>query len=142
MSAAHSRSPKRATYARQGDGDSVISEKPVQSTIGDGIHCSPDCSVSGNRSFNNGGRRIAPDGSFVESNVVRQNAGDGIEANSSLVRAHLPSNNTGFGLKGNTNTGCSANAFNNNNGGNANVQVSGSPNEIGSNVCGGDTTCP
>ena len=47
----------------------------------------------------------------------------------------------GVGLAADSLTGYKDNQFNSNNGGNTNPQVSGGI-EIGTNVCGGDTTCP
>ena len=58
------------------------------------------------------------------------------------VAGNTANNNLGYGLFDSVGgTAYEGNQFDNNNGGNANPQVSGGI-EMGTNICGGDTTCP
>lgn len=95
-----------------------------------------------NNSINGGVSQggIVAHGSTIIGNFVT-NAFHGIVANNSTVIGNTANGNFGRGLSANASTGYKDNQFNNNNGGNANPQVSGGI-EIGTNICGGDTTCP
>ena len=138
----------------------VISGNTVNNNSSAGIldnngNSSPSSSViSGNSVFSNGSVGIsAKRGSTVSGNSVSDNSGDGISTNPGCrVVGNTVHNNTGLGLNlqggaplnPGENAGPSGyadNVIDNNNGGNANAQVSGGV-EMGTNVCGGDTTCP
>lgn len=126
----------------------------VESNGGDGIRFATT-GISGRgvirdcRIFQNGGIGIHfnfgnPSGSLVEGNVIHGNTSDGLRGNGALIRGNRFSSNGGFGINvnfGGEGTGYGDNVFLNNNGGNANPQVSGGV-QIGTNTCGNDTTCP
>ena len=75
----------------------------------------------------------APESS-ITGNTANGNTGDGISTGGGLVSQNVASNNTGFGLDGSA-SAYGANTFWGNNAGGD--QVTGSPVEIGSNVCQG-----
>jgi hypothetical protein len=84
----------------------------------------------------------------VTNNVVRYRGiggdpiGVGIWCRKCTVIGNVVNNSGLFGLYDETGTtGYKDNQFSDNNGGNANPQVFGGI-EIGTNICGGDTTCP
>ncbi len=60
----------------------------------------------------------------------------------SLVLDSLMDNNSSFGLLIAAGAGYARNVLSDNNGGDANPQVSGTGTEIGVNLCGSNTTCP
>ena len=89
------------------------------------------------------GLRLGGD-AHVERVRAASNGGNGILTGvASLVRGNTAENNGSFGLSLSTETGYAQNVLSNNNGGNANPQVSGGV-EIGSNtnICGGAALCP
>lgn len=105
--------------------------------------------ITGNTSTGNHGHGMnAGYGSTVSGNTVRGNGGDGIidsegtfnTGGGSIIGNTLQAN-SGFGLNLKTDTGYANNVITQNNGGNANPQTSGGI-EIGTNLCGTDTTCP
>lgn len=84
------------------------------------------------------------DGAIVERNVIRRNGGDGVRGEDLTVLGNAVNGNDGMGLALSfisSDSGYGDNVINDNNGGNANPQVSGGV-QIGTNVCGGDATCP
>jgi len=105
------------------------------------------CLVSGNLVQRNGGDAgifITGAGSrcVVRDNIVKENAAFGITAGQrSVVLANTITGHPSFGLSI-TFGGYGQNVIRDNNGGNANPQVTGDGLEIGTNVCGNDTTCP
>ncbi len=112
---------------------------------GKGIEGGSHCLVTGNTVDGNGSDGIVVlVFCQVTSNTVTSSGGVGIEA-SGLVIGNLVRNNAGFGL--NLASGLpglaaySQNHVTQNNGGNTNPQVSGGI-EIGTNLCGTNTTCP
>jgi hypothetical protein len=96
----------------------------VQGVGEDGIRLGSDAHVEGVRAANNGGNGI-------------------LTGSASLVRGNTAENNASFGLSLDTETGYAQNVLSDNNGGNANPQVSGGV-EIGANtnICGGAALCP
>ena len=84
------------------------------------------------------------DGAIVERNVIRRIGGDGVSGEDLTVTNNAINANDGYGLNLNffaADSGYAGNVINDNNGGNGSAQVSGGV-QMGSNVCGGDTTCP
>lgn len=60
----------------------------------------------------------------------------------SMVVDSVAENNEAFGLVLDPEVGYRGNLVSNNNGGNANAQISGTGVDLGGNLCGGDATCP
>ncbi len=118
-------------YAGSG---SVITNNTVSgiasALAGSSIYCNGGgCVINGNSSRNN----------FNASGIQ---CGSGASDPPCLVVGNVSNNNTLVGfLDSATGSGHKENQFDNNNGGNANPQVTGGI-EIGANVCGGDTACP
>jgi len=104
-------------------------------------------SITGNTVLGNGKDGITPEsGALVSGNSVKGNQGDGISDGGGsmglVVTGNSVNDNTGFALKCVVVPGAySNNVFNGNNGGNANPQVANCL-QMGTNMCGGDTTCP
>ena len=100
--------------------------------------------IANTANFNGGdGIRVAA-GSTVKDNTATRNGDDGIETGANaLVLGNNASGNTNFGLRLTVRVGYGHNVLADNNGpaGNNNPQVF-SGIEIGTNVCGVDTTCP
>jgi hypothetical protein len=89
------------------------------------------------------GLRLGSD-ARVERVRAAGNGGNGVLTGAaSFVRGNTAENNGSFGLSLGTETGYGQNVLSNNNGGNANPQVSGGV-EIGANtnICGGAALCP
>jgi hypothetical protein len=113
-----------------------------------GISCS-SCIIDSNAIFmvNDSNSGIVASESVVRNNVVsgtglQLELGNGISCSRCTVIGNVVADVKGFGLLDSSGvTGYANNQFDNNNGGNANPQVSGGI-EIGTNICGGDTTCP
>lgn len=87
---------------------------------------------------------VGGDGAIVEGNVIRRNAGDGVAGEDLTITGNAISGNDGFGLRlnfGGGDSGYAGNVINDNNGGNGFAQGVGGV-QLGTNVCGGDTTCP
>jgi hypothetical protein len=79
------------------------------------------------------------------NNRIHQNGGAGIDAGgSATILGNVITSNTGLGILSTSSSrvGYGTNVVNDNNGGNANPQVSAGMNQIGTNVCGADTVCP
>lgn len=83
-------------------------------------------------------------GNLVEDNIVAGNGGDGIRIAGGVVRRNVLISNGGFGIASFSapETGYADNLLLYNNGGNAQPQVSSDGTQLGTNVCGTDTTCP
>lgn len=79
-------------------------------------------------------------GALIQSCVVANNGNWGIRMSTGQLLNSTVINNANFGLLGATSTGYGSNVFFGNNDGGA--QVSAGPKEIGTNVCGTNTTCP
>lgn len=109
----------------------------------DGIIGAADCVISGNTASGNAQRGISvnTDATLV-GNTVNDNAGIGIEIRGGALRGNTVIDNGSFGLDGEPEVGYGENVFEGNNGGNANAQVTGGGIEIGTNLCGTNTTCP
>lgn len=138
--------------------NSVITDNVVSNNHDCNIECgtdaqSPDvrgCLIQGNTangSIENGG--IRADDSTLINNVASNNGVAGLSAgnpgimcsNCTLI-GNVANDNLGVGFADASGvSGYSNNQFNNNNGGNANPQVSGGI-EMGINICGADTACP
>jgi len=103
--------------------DGIVSGNTVKYNDDDGIHVDHTGTVTGNNVIGNKGYGIFAE---KEGTVVLRNSVSG---------------NTGFGLRLGPANGYANNVLTNNNGGNANPQVLGGI-EIGTNLCGSDTTCP
>jgi hypothetical protein len=89
--------------------------------------------------FGSGGR-----GSSIRDNSIYRNGDDGVEGTGLLLIGNSVVDNAGLGFQLNFVDGVSAfgeNGLIGNNGGNANPQTSGGI-QMGTNVCGSDTTCP
>lgn len=141
----------------------TVTNGTVRDMGNNGVFLGPGAHVYGVHVFDNNGQGItAGSGSIVRNNIVNNNAADGIKAGpENVVIGNVSTNNGGDGIdalesctvidntaRSNTNYGLSlvssgykGNVLNDNNGGNANPQVLGGI-EIGTNVCGGNTTCP
>ena len=94
--------------------------------------------------INNGidGIFVGSDG-LARGNVAVGNGRNGIRANSrSAVLDNTLTRNANTGLNVSSGSGYANNVISDNNGGNANPQVSGTGVEIGGNVCGTTTICP
>jgi hypothetical protein len=99
-----------------------------------------DCVIVDNSVTDSGISGIRGHGSTIRGNFV-SSFGTGIEASNASVVGNTVKDSLGIGLSANTSTGYKDNQFQNNNGGNANPQVSGGT-QIGTNICGGNTSCP
>ena len=126
------------------DADGRISVNHSSSVIGckaQSIKAGLGSIVTGNRVSGGEEGIFIPMGT-VTGNVVDYCDGDGIFAvqGSTVIGNHVQGC-TGFGLKLGPNTGYANNVLTENNGGSANPQVDGGI-EMGTNVCGNDTTCP
>jgi hypothetical protein len=97
--------------------------------------------VSGCVVTRNGATGIYSDHGVIRDNVSSGNGDFGVDAFASTITGNTIRTNEGFGLNASANTGYGHNHFSNNNGGDANPQVS-SGLEIAPNVCGGDLICP
>jgi hypothetical protein len=96
------------------------------------------------RALQNGVIGIDTDGpgALVRGCTANENGLWGISVvESSLVLDSVAISNTSFGLQLHATAGYGSNLLGNNNGGNANAQVSGGI-QLGTNVCGTDTVCP
>jgi hypothetical protein len=111
---------------------------------GQGFSLGSGSVVTGNTARGNGTFGIfAGPGSTVSGNTALQNGSSGILTSSgSIVIGNATISNTSFGLRlGSPGAGYSQNAVSGNNGGDANLQVSGRING-GQNVCDTDAVCP
>jgi hypothetical protein len=109
-----------------------------------GIHVQGGGLVTGSTSGQNNqvGINATGGGGSVVGNTVIGNGHHGIFTGAqALVRSNTVRGNAGFGLQLNPGAGYGDNVIDGNNGGNANPQV-GIGVQMGTNVCGGDTTCP
>jgi hypothetical protein len=143
--------------------NATVRDNVSSNNVEDGFDCSG--TVSGNYARDNAlGFRFG-EGAFI-GNTSSDNTGNGVDvfSTATLVNNRIDGNGaagieTGASatILGNTITGnkdlgilsTSAarvgygnNVINDNNGGNANPQVTAGMNQIGTNVCGADTTCP
>lgn len=121
---------------------SIVSDNEVHN--GDsGLGVGPHSTVTGNVvAGTDDGWGLYSQSSILINNNVSGADGDGIECGRCTLIGNIVSGSTGLGLRDSSGvTGYSQNHFDNNNGGNANPQVSGGI-ETGTNICGGDTTCP
>jgi len=124
-------------------GDECVVRDVVASANGaDGILTGLGSRVSGSVARQNLFRGIFARQSVVADNAVVGNASFGIDGLGSVVRGNAVRENANVGLASDAATAYAGNSFNLNNGGDANPQVSGAGHEVGTNVCGGDTTCP
>jgi hypothetical protein len=104
-------------------GDSTITRSIANENIQDGIY-------AGSRSN-------------ITNNTANDNDRCGIAASAdSLVLNNGVSRNISHGLSLSAGTGYAQNIVNENNGGNNNLQVSNGGIQIGTNICGGNTSCP
>lgn len=98
--------------------------------------------VRGCAASHNGSAGVSVSFALVEGNQVRSNLGDGVFCDDEALVAHNAAwNNDEFGLSASGDCGYVDNSFAANNGGNSNPQVSGGV-DLGSNLCGTDTSCP
>lgn len=143
-------------------GDTLVEYVRVTSNASHGLVCNDDvagfgCSIFHSTFSFNGGLGVGTVTLLVE-NVLISNGGSGAVGvglarhNSvfenklgglsgfSTAVGNVVGGNGGFGLSSSSG-GYALNVIRSNNGGNANPQVDGGT-EIGTNICGGDTTCP
>lgn len=109
-----------------------------------GISTGQNSVLMGNNASRNGGDAgiFASSASTVVNNTAAFNSSDGIRTeNDATVIGNTVFDNVNSGLSLSTNTGYVGNVVNENNGGNGFPQVSGGD-EMGTNICGGDTSCP
>ena len=120
--------------------DSTVSGNTAYNNTGDGIYASNGSTVTGNTANSNGDDGIRGGfGITVTGNTVYNNGGDGISTVSgSTVTGNTARNNTGYGLYL---LGSYSGYANNVLTGNTLGTVSGGI-QMGTNVCGADTTCP
>lgn len=130
----------------------IVRDNTALDNVGQGIALGWGV-VTGNVAGGNGGDgfTVGQD-SVALANSSSANGGVGLTALSygNVLSHNSLSTNVAFGLRmivgSDQSTGYSGNVADNNNGGNANAQVNvaggGAAIEIGTNVCGGDTTCP
>jgi hypothetical protein len=111
-------------------------------SIGVELQASPSCRVEGVHSLRNwGGGITTTRGCTVVNNVVNATRGIGISVGTgSTVIGNTVGFNTGLGMSLAPHAGFGQNVVTNNNGGNANVQVSGGI-RMGPNACG-NALCP
>jgi len=121
--------------------DALVRGNVVRSNAGLGISVGANATITENSVSGNDGDGISTAGSSVIShNVSNGNGVAGIASATSLVSGNVANGNTNGGLVGAGN-GYGDNLFDANNGGNTNAQTAGGL-EVGSNVCGGDLSCP
>jgi len=131
------------SHGIQSTGPASISGNTVWGSQGSGIYCTANgCRITGNAVWGCSGSGIQAEYSVLTENTSHDNGGAGLDAYASSVVANTAFQNTSFGLLAGGSTGYGSNQFDGNNGGNLNPQVGGGGPEIGTNVCGGDTTCP
>lgn len=118
--------------------DSRVIGNTASRNAQEGINCGGDCVVRDNRALGNGNIGIrAVGGSVIIGNVVADNTGDGIVntlAPGTIQDNNVSGNDTGLNIR--ANSGYGGNVITDNT-----TNVSGGT-EIGTNVCGTDTTCP
>jgi hypothetical protein len=84
------------------------------------------------------------DGALIERNLIRRNGGIGVFGSGVTLLGNSVFENDGYGFYLSNGNGIGAYGTNHldaNNGGNGNPQVVGGD-QLGVNVCGGDTVCP
>ena len=130
-----------------------VSDVLAFENAGDGISCTSSCTVARSKALRNGNTGIFQAGSpgapqvslssLFRSNVASGNKDRGLQTNdlTSLVSGNVLYGNGTEGLGLIATGGYEGNVIRNNNGGDANPQVSGGI-EIGTNLCGANTTCP
>jgi len=119
----------------------VISGNSISGSGGNGIDGGGGCSIKNNSVQGNTGDGIlALGGSFIAGNSVTANGGNGIDVRQrSAVQSNTIRNNTGFGLDAGVKVGYRANVIGQNTAG----PVTGSPNNLGENLCENPTpACP
>lgn len=122
-------------------GNGTVSGNTAIQNSNDGITMFGTGIVSGNTAINN-----TINGIFAGQAVVIGNTASGSENGSGINGSgamfdNLVESNAGFGLALGAFSAYARNVVNNNNGSNANPQVSGGIN-LGQNMCGGDKVCP
>jgi parallel beta-helix repeat protein len=122
---------------------STVSGNAVEANDSNGIEASDGSTVIGNAARLNHGNGIdAGFGCTVSGNTAQGNDGDGIATQGgNTVSGNTVNGNDGFGLRLGSSDGYRGNVLTFNNGGLSNPHVSGGI-EIGTNVCGTNTTCP
>lgn len=99
--------------------------------------------VDSSSSLNGGDGIFVGARGLAKGNTANANDRNGIRANGeSLVVDNTMTNNISTGLNVSPTSGYARNVITNNNGGSLNAQVSGGGLQIGTNVCGTNTTCP
>jgi len=119
---------------------SVVTHNTTVSNTEDGIFAAQGSTVSFNTARANIQDGIdVNNGSLVTGNGAWQNVGDGIEAGpGSTVTNNAAHDNNGYGLNLSAGAGYSDNVLTDNNAG----QVTAAGVQIGTNLCGTNTTCP
>jgi len=124
--------------------DSLIVGVNASRNRQDGIYAAGDSTIT--RSIANENTRDGIRGvgrATISGNTVTDNDRFGISTSTDcLVLQNSVSRNVSHGLSLSAGTGYAQNIVNENNGGNTNLQVANGGIQIGTNICGGDTTCP
>lgn len=118
----------------------VVTHNVTSNNQADGIFAAQGSTVSFNTARSNLQDGIdVNNGSLVTGNGAWQNVGDGIEAGpGSTVTNNAAHDNNGYGLNLSAGAGYSDNVLTENNAG----QVTAAGVQIGTNLCGTNTTCP
>lgn len=130
---------------------SLVVDLLIEQNAGNGIRGSTEGSIiQSSRIRQNGGDGIslafvfASPGTVIRDCAITENHGDGVEGDRLAVIGNNVTDNGGLGLQLNFLTGDSGftnNLITGNNGGSAQPQTSGG-NQMGTNVCGFNPTCP
>jgi hypothetical protein len=131
---------------------STVSHSTARANTTLGIGASSGSTVVGNAASDNLGIGISVYmGSTVVDNASESNQGDGFDLGlpgvgfnnikAGRARDNSATGNVGFGMRMDAIWGYAGNVLTDNNGGNANPQLTGGV-SMGTNLCGGDTVCP
>ena len=131
----------RGSRISAGSGATLIGNSLADSS-GTAIAAGSGSVLRDNSVVGGGGDGIAANESVISANSVRSVGGAAISSTNGTIVGNVATSNGGLGLDtGGTSTGYGSNQFDDNNGGNANPQVSGGI-EIGTNICAGNSVCP
>ncbi len=122
-------------------GSCVIRDNSTTNNGANGIRDGGAATVTGNTATGNGIDGITGSTSVYSNNVTNWNANSGIHSNIGTMIGNTAVGNGSYGLDLTSGGGYVNNVLAGNNGGSANPQVSGGF-EMGTNVCGANTTCP
>jgi hypothetical protein len=124
--------------------DSLIVGVNASRNRQDGMYVAGDSTITrsvANENIQDGIRALIR--TTITYNTANDNDRFGIHTSSDcLVLNNSVSRNISHGLSLNTGTGYAQNIVNENNGGNSNLQVANGGIQMGTNICGGNTSCP